>query len=222
MSHDQVVGLAGALGVHLLVLFGLRTGTPAKPLPVRDEPVEVSLVAPAPEPVAPAVEPPPPPPEPPPPAPPPPEAVPPPPEPQVMQKPERDEESKPPPPAPKPRPERTRPAAPSTLPRTVAPPPASGPAVSAHPRYRSNPKPDYPMDARRLHQEGTVLLSVEVSADGHAESVSLKRSSGFPSLDQAAIQAVRHWTFEPGRTGGVAVASRVDVPVRFSLSDFGR
>ena len=70
-----------------------------------------------------------------------------------------------------------------------------------------------------MHQQGLVMLNVQVSADGRALDVSLAHSSGVNSLDQAAIQAVRRWTFEPARIGGIAVASRVDVPVRFSLSD---
>jgi protein TonB len=70
-----------------------------------------------------------------------------------------------------------------------------------------------------MHQQGLVLLSVEVGADGRPQDVSLKHSSGFSALDQAAIQAVRRWSFEPARVAGMTIASRVDVPVRFSLSD---
>ena len=94
----------------------------------------------------------------------------------------------------------------------------SGPPGTAA-RYRSNPRPPYPEEARRLHQEGVVLLSVEVSEEGLPMNVSLKHSSGSNLLDQAAIQAVKRWTFEPARAGALPVASRVDVPVRFSLSD---
>jgi len=63
-----------------------------------------------------------------------------------------------------------------------------------------------------------VLISVEIGGDGRASEVTLKRSSGFPLLDEAAIRAVRGWTFEPARAAGIPVSSRVDVPVRFSLS----
>ncbi len=94
---------------------------------------------------------------------------------------------------------------------------ANGP-LSSHASYRSNPKPDYPAEARRERQEGVVMVSVEVGADGRPGDVSLARSSGFPLLDQAAIQAVRRWTFDPARAAGLAVSSRVSVPVRFSLA----
>jgi protein TonB len=84
--------------------------------------------------------------------------------------------------------------------------------------YLSNPRPDYPEVARRQHQEGLVILSVEVDSDGRPSEVSVAHGSGFPLLDQAAVQAVRSWRFEPARAGGIPVSSRVDVPVRFRLS----
>jgi len=88
-----------------------------------------------------------------------------------------------------------------------------------HARYRSNPRPEYPIEARRLHEQGVVLLSVAVGADGQVTDVTLKRSSGFSSLDEAAMQAVRRWIFEPARVGGLTVSSHADVPVRFSLAE---
>ena len=91
--------------------------------------------------------------------------------------------------------------------------------VSSVPRYRNTPPPRYPPSARREHQEGVVLLSVDVGVDGRPTAVVVKRSSGVRILDQAAITAVRRWTFEPARTAGLPVESTVEVPVRFSLAD---
>ncbi len=54
---------------------------------------------------------------------------------------------------------------------------------------------------------------------GRPTGVAVKQSSGVAILDQAAIAAVRRWTFEPARTAGLPVASTVEVPVRFSLSE---
>lgn len=87
------------------------------------------------------------------------------------------------------------------------------------PRYRTNPIPEYPIPSRRRREEGIVLLDVAVDADGKPSSISLNRSSGYPLLDRAALDAVRRWTFEPARAGGVPMFSRVVVPVRFSLSE---
>lgn len=82
-------------------------------------------------------------------------------------------------------------------------------------RYLRNPTPEYPSEARRLHQEGVALLRVQVSAKGRVEGVELERSSGTSSLDEAAIKGVRSWEFEPARRGDTPIASTVTVPVRF-------
>lgn len=87
----------------------------------------------------------------------------------------------------------------------------------AHPRYAVNPAPSYPPEARRLKQQGVTLLHVKVGADGSAQEVTLKHSSGFASLDEAALAAVRRWKFEPARLGGNPVPADVEVPVNFQL-----
>ena len=222
MKPALAVSFLAAVACHALLLFGVHMGTVARPLAMSDEPssVDVNLVEQQPEPVpsatpAPTPEPPPPPPEPTPSMPqvqvePPPTPGP---EPVVV----------PSTPAPQPPREKLVPRAPDlgrpkrmVLPSATANTPSA--PVTTRASYRSNPKPDYPEEARRQHQEGVVLLSVEVGTDGRPSSVSLKNSSGFPLLDQAAIQAVKRWTFEPARSGPLAVASRVDVPVRFNLA----
>jgi protein TonB len=60
---------------------------------------------------------------------------------------------------------------------------------------------------------------VNVAANGRAARIELKPSSGFPVLDEAALQAVRGWKFEPARSGPVAVESEVEMAVRFKLTD---
>lgn len=87
----------------------------------------------------------------------------------------------------------------------------------ASPSYFRNPPPPYPESARRMRREGVVKLSVTVEADGNPSLVSLKTSSGHPSLDEAAEKAVRAWKFKPGEIDGTPVRSQVEVPVRFSL-----
>jgi protein TonB len=109
----------------------------------------------------------------------------------------------------------------SGLPSAAAAPARRDPGpitVVATPRYRSNPRPEYPIASRRRHEEGEVRLTVTVSPDGRPLQVSLSRSSGHPLLDQASVAAVRGWTFEPARASGIPVTSQVLVPVRWSLS----
>jgi len=84
-------------------------------------------------------------------------------------------------------------------------------------RYRHNPPPSYPSLARRRGYEGTVLLMVEVLPEGSADRIRIRKSSGFPILDQAAIDAVGEWQFEPARENGTPRTSWVEIPVRFMI-----
>jgi len=104
-------------------------------------------------------------------------------------------------------------AAPPYQPGTKIPPPA----ILQQARYRRNPPPVYPAVARRLGQEGGVLLVVQVNDTGHPTEIKIKASSGFPLLDTAAQKAVSRWEFIPARSIKGAVASEVEVPVQFKL-----
>lgn len=89
----------------------------------------------------------------------------------------------------------------------------------ARPAYGSNPRPPYPLAARRLGLEGRVLLEVVVRPDGRPGTVRVRESSGHDLLDGSAVQTVRErWRFLPARRGGVPVESTVTVPIRFRLA----
>ena len=91
---------------------------------------------------------------------------------------------------------------------------------SARPDYSVNPKPPYPLIARRLGAQGIVILRVQVREDGSVAAVELARSSGFTMLDDSATRTVREsWRFLPARIDGSPVASWVEVPIRFVLED---
>jgi len=62
-----------------------------------------------------------------------------------------------------------------------------------------------------------VELLVELSASGAVTGVAVVESSGAPSLDRAAVAAVRGWRCLPARAGGVAVAAEARQRIRFSL-----
>jgi periplasmic protein TonB len=88
----------------------------------------------------------------------------------------------------------------------------------ARPAYGSNPKPPYPLAARRLGVEGVVMLEVLVRPDGSPAEVHIRTSSGSPLLDDSALETVRsRWRFIPARRGNAAVESRVTFPIRFRL-----
>ena len=51
--------------------------------------------------------------------------------------------------------------------------------------------PTYPPASRRAGEQGTVRLKVLVDTNGRPSNVAVAQSSGFPRLDEAAVEAVR-------------------------------
>ncbi|MDO9051389.1 MAG: energy transducer TonB [Methylotenera sp.] len=84
--------------------------------------------------------------------------------------------------------------------------------------YLNNPAPAYPMLARKMGEQGKVLLKVLVSQDGKAEVVKVDTSSGHQKLDQAAIEAVKRWSFVPAKRSNQPISAYVLVPVNFTLN----
>lgn len=105
-------------------------------------------------------------------------------------------------------------AAPQIAP-PAPPPPLTPPRFNA--AYLNNPPPAYPAIARRMHEEGKVVLRVFVSEQGAPQEVQMRTSSGHARLDEAALEAVRRWRFVPARRGETAVGAWVLVPISFSL-----
>jgi protein TonB len=83
--------------------------------------------------------------------------------------------------------------------------------------YLNNPKPPYPLTARRLGYQGKVVLHVEVLAEGRAGQIQLDSSSGHDLLDNAATQTVRTWRFTPARHLGQPVTQWFLIPINFFL-----
>jgi protein TonB len=99
--------------------------------------------------------------------------------------------------------------------------PPSPVMLDAEPDYRAdylnNPRPPYPMVARRMGYHGKVVLNVEVLAEGRAGEVKLHQSCGYDILDNAAMQTVKTWRFSPARRFGQPVTQWFLVPIKFSL-----
>ena len=96
-----------------------------------------------------------------------------------------------------------------------APPKVELPSSDAD--YLNNPKPLYPALSKRLQEQGKVVVRVLIGTDGQATQASVKTSSGFDRLDQAAINTVLKWRYVPGKRGGVPEAMWFDVPVNWVL-----
>jgi TonB family protein len=83
------------------------------------------------------------------------------------------------------------------------------------PRLIKEVAPVYPEVARVAGVEGVVILSVKADEEGKIVDVMVLRS--IPLLDQAAIDAVKQWVYEPMVIDGKAVPVVFTVTVRFQL-----
>jgi protein TonB len=111
------------------------------------------------------------------------------------------------------------PPAPAAAP---APQPAAEPVVEP-PQYKaaylSNPRPQYPLAARRRGIEGTVLIRAEISTAGECLRAEIRKGSGYEMLDHAALEAVKKWRFVPAKRGSQAIVAWVEVPITFKLEE---
>jgi protein TonB len=80
-----------------------------------------------------------------------------------------------------------------------------------------SPPPVYPSNMLASGISGSVELRVRVAADGRVTRISTYRTSGYPSFDAAALEAVRRWRFQPARIGGHPVTKEVLVGIDFVL-----
>jgi protein TonB len=83
-------------------------------------------------------------------------------------------------------------------PANHAPPAATkfNPGVSDGGSY---PPPQYPGMALRNHYQGTVTIEIMVDATGKITLAKIQKSSGFPLLDETALDVVTNrWRFPPG------------------------
>ncbi|MCL6417471.1 TonB family protein [Aestuariirhabdus sp. Z084] len=91
--------------------------------------------------------------------------------------------------------------------------------IEREPSFRSTPQPPiYPRTARKRGQQGIVWLDVWLDSRGEQTRLEVFDSSGVAQLDRAAVQAVARWEFEPRRVAGRSLASRVRIPVHFTLN----
>ncbi|MCC8933965.1 energy transducer TonB [Rhizobium sp. 'Codium 1'] len=73
----------------------------------------------------------------------------------------------------------------------------------------------YPSAARSNREEGTVYVRFRIDNSGNVLSVSLSRSSGYPTLDSAVLDMVRAASPVPAPPEGVN--KTITAPVRFNL-----
>jgi protein TonB len=83
------------------------------------------------------------------------------------------------------------------------------------PRKIKDVKPVYPRLALASEVRGAVIVDLVVGPDGKVSDATIRQS--IPALDQAALDAVRQWVFEPARRNGEAIAVIVTAVVSFAI-----
>jgi TonB family C-terminal domain len=73
----------------------------------------------------------------------------------------------------------------------------------------------YPSESRKNKEEGTAYVRFTIDTSGNVTSISLSRSSGYPSLDKAVVDMVRRASPVPAPPPGVN--RTIVAPVRFNL-----
>ena len=76
--------------------------------------------------------------------------------------------------------------------------------------------PDYPVLAREMKVQGSVILQALISRDGAIQGLHVL--SGPPILASAAEEAVRQWHFRPHYEDGETVETKAKITVNFTIS----
>ena len=105
-----------------------------------------------------------------------------------------------------------KPSEPAEASQIAAPSPIQA-RIDAPPKPKHTIKPKYPSESRKRGEQGSVGIEFIVSSDGSAKSISVVSTSGFPLLDEAAINAVREARFTPAKSNG----KTIDFPTRIKL-----
>jgi protein TonB len=76
-------------------------------------------------------------------------------------------------------------------------------------------QPVYPQEAKDARVEGVVRLAVVIDANGAVTSVSV--DYGPEALQQAAIDAVNQWRFQPAKKDGEPISATAKIDINFRL-----
>ena len=83
--------------------------------------------------------------------------------------------------------------------------------------YLPGLNPVYPVESQEAGEQGVVVVSVSVDANGKAVDVRVVKSSGSSRLDRSARQAVQRHRFKPATRGGIPIPYHYTFNVNFSL-----
>ncbi len=89
--------------------------------------------------------------------------------------------------------------------------------VDVQPRLRQYRPPLYPPRARGQGVEGKVVVRCVVTAGGRVKEEKIIQANPAGYFEQAALKAVKKWTFVPATLNGEKVPVYVDIPLSFTL-----
>lgn len=80
-------------------------------------------------------------------------------------------------------------------------------------------EPEYPKFAKQAKIQGTVVLDIEILANGTVGAIEVKKSvlPGPGGLDEAAIAAVRKSKFQPAKNAGKPIGVWITLPIIFKI-----
>lgn len=77
----------------------------------------------------------------------------------------------------------------------------------------------YPEQARKLKQEGKVVLRFTVAKDGKVKNLNITKSAG-KSLDNEAIRLFNHLLWTPAQSKGTTVDDKSEIEIQFKLKKY--
>jgi TonB family protein len=78
--------------------------------------------------------------------------------------------------------------------------------------------PEYPDGERASRRQGVVVVQIAIDEQGEVSDARIVRSLA-PAFDEAALDAVRQWRFDPPRRDGKPVASELTITINFVPGD---
>jgi TonB family protein len=83
-------------------------------------------------------------------------------------------------------------------------------------RLLQAPAPTYPIEAKQKRIQGTVLVDASIDSNGDIREPYIRQSAG-SELDQAALQTIRRWHYQPAEIDGKPIQVQTTLGVIFKL-----
>ena len=109
------------------------------------------------------------------------------------------------------------------LPTEAPPPPSRAVRIGGQikqPKLLHQEKPHFPELAAQARLSAIVIMEALVDTQGRVKSVTVLR--GAPLFDEAAIEAVKQWRYQPLLLNGVPTDFILTVTINFNLSTASR